>query len=120
MNSRRCMGLVPISDIDPSSRSSGAKGKERQYANKRLLPALGPGIPACGPESGRLPGLTLAVSGRFVKAGRLGKQGLFILRRGRRLPEALRLRASLRPVFVTLLLAKLRCDGSGNNEWWMK
>ena len=49
---------------------------------KRSFPARRPGIPGRDPEIGRQPGYTLAVSGRFVKAGRPGKQGRFVFGAG--------------------------------------
>src|SRR5271157_592148 len=83
MNSRRCMGLVPFSDIDPSSGSKGReRGDARHYGNKRSFSARRPGIPGRDPEIGRQPGSTLAVSSRFVKAGRPGKQGRFLFGAG--------------------------------------
>ncbi len=49
---------------------------------KRSFPARRPGIPGRDPEIGQQPGSTLVVSGRFVKAGRPGKQGRFLFGAG--------------------------------------
>src|SRR5271157_4390745 len=40
MNSRRCMGLLPFSDIDPSSRSMGGRGRSRTLDEEAFFSGL--------------------------------------------------------------------------------